>query len=78
MFPGIILQLSYWYRPDEIAVRLIWICKYIGSRYMASSAVQVADKIPDSLGNVSGILGGLLAYAFHSVSGAGGISGWQW
>jgi hypothetical protein len=27
MFPGIILQLSYWYRPDEIAVRLMWICK---------------------------------------------------
>ncbi|GJD04331.1 pantothenate transporter [Colletotrichum higginsianum] len=26
MFPGIILQLSYWYRPDEIAVRLMWIC----------------------------------------------------
>ncbi|GJC85396.1 hypothetical protein ColLi_08234 [Colletotrichum liriopes] len=25
MFPGIILQLSYWYRPDEIAVRLMWI-----------------------------------------------------
>ncbi|KAJ3542784.1 hypothetical protein NM208_g395 [Fusarium decemcellulare] len=25
MFPGIILQLSYWYRPDEIAVRCIWI-----------------------------------------------------
>ncbi|GKT60947.1 pantothenate transporter [Colletotrichum tofieldiae] len=23
MFPGIILQLSYWYRPDEIAVRLM-------------------------------------------------------
>ena len=28
MFPGIILQLSYWYRPDEIAVRCVWICKY--------------------------------------------------
>ncbi|CAG9988296.1 unnamed protein product [Clonostachys byssicola] len=54
MFPGIILQLSYWYRPDEIAVRLIWIC------------------------NVAGIIGGLLAYAFHAVSGAGGLSGWQW
>uniref|UniRef100_A0A8H7NR40 Major facilitator superfamily (MFS) profile domain-containing protein n=1 Tax=Bionectria ochroleuca TaxID=29856 RepID=A0A8H7NR40_BIOOC len=54
MFPGIILQLSYWYRPDEIAVRLIWIC------------------------NVAGIIGGLLAYGFHAVSGAGGLSGWQW
>ncbi|UPL03157.1 hypothetical protein LCI18_014091 [Fusarium solani-melongenae] len=48
MFPGIILQLSYWYRPDEIAVRCIWIY---------------------AVGNVSGILGGLLAYGFHSVSG---------
>lgn len=26
MFPAIILQLTYWYRPDEIAVRLVWIC----------------------------------------------------
>ncbi|KAH7153649.1 major facilitator superfamily domain-containing protein [Dactylonectria macrodidyma] len=57
MFPGIILQLSYWYRPDEIAVRLIWIF---------------------SLGNVAGIIGGLLAYGFHAVSGTGGLSGWQW
>ncbi|KAJ4264209.1 hypothetical protein NW762_005403 [Fusarium torreyae] len=57
MFPGIILQLSYWYRPDEIAVRCIWIY---------------------AVGNVSGILGGLLAYGFHAVSGAGGLSGWQW
>ncbi|KAL2847871.1 major facilitator superfamily domain-containing protein [Aspergillus pseudoustus] len=57
MFPAIILQLSYWYRPDEIAVRLV-------SLYC--------------VGNVSGIIGGLLAYAFNGVSGAGGISGWQW
>jgi hypothetical protein len=33
MFPGIILQLSYWYRPDEIAVRLIWICTSLDPRY---------------------------------------------
>ncbi|KAJ5618328.1 hypothetical protein N7528_006971 [Penicillium herquei] len=38
-FPGVILQMTYWYRPDEI---------------------------------------GLLAYAFDTVSGAGGLSGWQW
>ncbi|KAI1862761.1 uncharacterized protein JN550_009908 [Neoarthrinium moseri] len=25
MFPGIILQLTYWYRPDEMATRLGWI-----------------------------------------------------
>ncbi|KAI0469650.1 major facilitator superfamily domain-containing protein [Xylariaceae sp. FL0804] len=57
MFPGIILQLTYWYRPDEIAVRLVWIY---------------------ALGNLSGILGGLLAYALDHASGAGGLSGWQW
>ncbi|OJJ00005.1 hypothetical protein ASPVEDRAFT_81589 [Aspergillus versicolor CBS 583.65] len=57
MFPAIILQLTYWYRPDEIAVRLVWIY---------------------SVGNVAGIIGGVLAYAFNGVSGAGGVSGWQW
>ncbi|KAF4931458.1 MFS transporter prlL [Colletotrichum viniferum] len=57
MFPAIILQLTYWYRPDEIAVRLVWIF---------------------TVGNVAGIMGGILAYAFHLVSGAYNISGWQW
>ncbi|KAK2732143.1 major facilitator superfamily transporter [Colletotrichum kahawae] len=57
MFPAIILQLTYWYRPDEIAVRLVWIF---------------------TVGNVAGIIGGILAYAFHLVSGAHSISGWQW
>ncbi|KAH9243848.1 hypothetical protein K456DRAFT_1744470 [Colletotrichum gloeosporioides 23] len=57
MFPAIILQLTYWYRPDEIAVRLVWIF---------------------TVGNVAGIIGGILAYAFHLVSGAYNISGWQW
>jgi hypothetical protein len=32
----------------------------------------------DICGNVSGIFGGLLAYAFDTISGAGGLSGWQW
>jgi hypothetical protein len=27
MFPGVILQLSYWYRPDEMSVRLLYFCK---------------------------------------------------
>ncbi|KAL4812366.1 major facilitator superfamily domain-containing protein [Aspergillus spinulosporus] len=56
-FPGVILQMTYWYRPDEMSLRLLYfhIC-----------------------GNVSNILGGLLAYAFDTVSGAGGLSGWQW
>ncbi|KPM41481.1 hypothetical protein AK830_g5064 [Neonectria ditissima] len=57
MFPGIILQLTYWYRPDEIAVRLVRIY---------------------AVGNVAGIIGGLLAYALDGASGAGNVSGWQW
>ncbi|KAL4921862.1 major facilitator superfamily domain-containing protein [Aspergillus aurantiobrunneus] len=32
----------------------------------------------DSVGNVAGIIGGVLAYAFHGISGAGNVSGWQW
>ncbi|OQE09766.1 hypothetical protein PENVUL_c005G00619 [Penicillium vulpinum] len=56
-FPGVILQMTYWYRPDEMSLRLLYF--YI-------------------CGNVSGIFGGLLAYAFDNASGAGGLSGWQW
>ncbi|SPO06249.1 related to putative tartrate transporter [Cephalotrichum gorgonifer] len=57
MFPGVILQMTYWYRPDEMSIRLLYF--YI-------------------LGNLSGIFSGLLAFAFDTVSGARGISGWQW
>ncbi|KAI1386745.1 putative pantothenate transporter [Hypoxylon trugodes] len=57
MFPGIILQMTYWYRPDEMSLRLLYF--YI-------------------CGNLSGIFGGILAFAFDHVSGAGGLSGWQW
>ncbi|KAL4908053.1 hypothetical protein BDW74DRAFT_115313 [Aspergillus multicolor] len=57
MYPTIVLHLTYWYRPDEIAVRMVWV--YV-------------------VGNTAGIIGGLLAYAFHNISGAGNISGWQW
>jgi hypothetical protein len=32
----------------------------------------------DICGNISSIFGGLLAYGFDTVSGAGGLSGWQW
>ncbi|KAJ5950057.1 hypothetical protein N7454_001641 [Penicillium verhagenii] len=56
-FPGVILQMTYWYRPDEMSLRLLYF--YI-------------------CGNVSSIFGGLLAYGFDTVSGAGGLSGWQW
>ncbi|KAK6823219.1 hypothetical protein RU639_005994 [Aspergillus parasiticus] len=57
LFPGVILQLCYWYRPDEMSLRLLYF--YI-------------------LGNFSGIISGVLAYAFDTVSGARGLSGWQW
>ncbi|KAI1348216.1 major facilitator superfamily domain-containing protein [Xylaria sp. FL0043] len=57
MFPGVILQMTYWYRPDEMSLRLLYF--YI-------------------CGNLSGIFSGLLAYGFDTVSGAGGLSGWQW
>lgn len=30
------------------------------------------------LGNFSGIISGVLAYAFDTVSGSRGLSGWQW
>lgn len=26
MFPGVILHLSYWYRADEMTMRLLWFC----------------------------------------------------
>ncbi|KAJ3527524.1 hypothetical protein NM208_g10661 [Fusarium decemcellulare] len=57
MFPGVILQMTYWYRPDEMSLRLLYF--YI-------------------LGNLSGIFSGILAFAFDTVSGSRGLSGWQW
>lgn len=32
----------------------------------------------DVLGNLSGVFSGLLAFAFDTISGYGGLSGWQW
>jgi hypothetical protein len=26
MFPGVVLQMTYWYRPDEMSVRLLYFC----------------------------------------------------
>lgn len=26
MFPGVILQMTYWYRPDEMSIRLLYFC----------------------------------------------------
>ncbi|KAH7068083.1 putative pantothenate transporter [Paraphoma chrysanthemicola] len=57
MFPGVILQMCYWYRPDEMSVRLLYF--YI-------------------LGNLSGVISGVLAFAFSHLDGAHGLSGWQW
>ncbi|TPX07839.1 uncharacterized protein E0L32_010526 [Thyridium curvatum] len=57
MFPGVILQMTYWYRPDEMSLRLLLF--YV-------------------LGNLSGVVSGILAFAFDTVSGARGLSGWQW
>ncbi|KAL5087056.1 hypothetical protein Trisim1_008438 [Trichoderma cf. simile WF8] len=56
-FAGILLQMCYWYRPDEMSLRLLYF--YI-------------------CGNCSGIIGGLLAFAFDHASGSHGLSGWQW
>ncbi|EXJ86631.1 hypothetical protein A1O3_03584 [Capronia epimyces CBS 606.96] len=57
MFPGVILQMCYWYRPDEMSIRLLYFY---------------------ALGNFSNIISGVLAYAFDTISGRGGLSGWQW
>jgi Major Facilitator Superfamily len=27
MFPGVILQMTYWYRPDEMSLRLLYFCE---------------------------------------------------
>jgi hypothetical protein len=27
MFPGVILQMTYWYRPDEMSLRLLYLCE---------------------------------------------------
>ncbi|KAB8207859.1 major facilitator superfamily domain-containing protein [Aspergillus parasiticus] len=62
LFPGVILQLCYWYRPDEMSLRLLYF--------------SLTEQ--DILGNFSGIISGVLAYAFDTVSGARGLSGWQW
>ncbi|KAE8168484.1 major facilitator superfamily domain-containing protein [Aspergillus tamarii] len=63
LFPGVILQLCYWYRPDEMSLRLL---------YFSLLTKQ------DILGNFSGIISGVLAYAFDTASGSHGLSGWQW
>ena len=81
-FPGVILQMTYWYRPDEMSLRLLYFCKRSNELLTLDLLLLVDpsthDIIPDICGNISHIFGGLLAYAFDTVSGAGGLSGWQW
>ena len=38
----------------------------------------LSNRTPDICGNLSGIFSGLLAFGFDHLSGAGGLSGWQW
>lgn len=57
MFPGVLLQMVYWYRPDEMSIRLLYFY---------------------ALGNFSNVISGVLAYAFDTISGRSGLSGWQW
>ncbi|KAK1689894.1 putative pantothenate transporter [Colletotrichum godetiae] len=41
-------------------------------------AKQGLTSVADVLGNLSGIFSGILAFAFDTVSGSRGLSGWQW
>ncbi|OAA34514.1 Major facilitator superfamily domain, general substrate transporter [Beauveria brongniartii RCEF 3172] len=50
------------------------------SRIMIGWGIFLMCHVPvkNICGNTAGILGGLLAYGFDTISGAGGLSGWQW
>ncbi|KAK8149784.1 hypothetical protein G3M48_005537 [Beauveria asiatica] len=50
------------------------------SRIMIGWGIFLICHVPvkNICGNTAGILGGLLAYGFDTISGAGGLSGWQW
>jgi hypothetical protein len=75
MFPGVILQMTYWYRPDEMSLRLLYFCKRSTFCYEYS---PTNDAVLDMLGSFSTAISGVLAYAFSFASGRGGLSGWQW
>ncbi|KAJ2980283.1 hypothetical protein NUW58_g6984 [Xylaria curta] len=75
MFPGVILQMTYWYRPDEMSLRLLYFCQ---STYHLAKRLCIDVRLIDICGNLSGIFSGLLAFGFDKTSGAGGLSGWQW
>ena len=75
MFPGVILQMTYWYRPDEMSIRLLYFCKLTATLLMLFNSFTNEK---DCLGSFFGVLSGLLAYGFDYASGYGGLSGWQW
>jgi hypothetical protein len=75
MFPAVISQLTYWYRPDELSMRLLYFCEYLRRRCPDD---RRTDSPSDILGNLSGVCSGLLAYAFDTISGSHGLSGWQY
>lgn len=76
MFPGVILQMTYWYRPDEMSIRLLYFCEV--HRLQARYPAKTDKTFPDALGNFSTVISGVLAFAFDTISGRCGLSGWQW
>jgi hypothetical protein len=56
LWPGILLHLCYWYRPDELPKRIVLVTVF---------------------GTFSGVISGVLAFAFNGVY-ARGLSGWKW
>lgn len=75
MFPAVISQLTYWYRPDELSMRLLYFCKELLPSLQAGTQGQLQT---DILGNLSGVFSGLLAYGLDTISGSHGLSGWQY
>ncbi|RMJ01441.1 hypothetical protein CDV36_015817 [Fusarium kuroshium] len=65
MFPGIILQMSYWYRADEMTPRLLIFYHF--------------TNVPtDSFEFFANIVSAVLAFGFSGMNGRHGLSGWQW
>jgi MFS family permease len=56
-YPCVIYYLAFWFRPDELAVRIALFY---------------------SFGQVSGFVGGFLAFAISFLDQRSGLSGWRW
>lgn len=41
MFPGVILQMTYWYRPDEMSIRLLYFCEHRYPRCLCCTLIDV-------------------------------------